>query len=47
MIVIESINKVERGTNAEENEGPAGGNEKDNVNEPAAANMGLEQSGSK
>lgn len=47
MTVIELINKVERGTNAEENEGPAGGNEKDNVNKPAAANVGLERSGSK
>lgn len=47
MIVIELINKVEIGTNAEENEGPAGGNKKDNVNEPAAASVELERSGSK
>lgn len=33
--------KKKRGTDVEENEGPADGNEEDNVNEPAAVRVGL------
>lgn len=42
------INKVKKeGLMWENNIGPAGGSEKDNLNEPAAANTGLECSGIK
>lgn len=38
---------IKRGIVAEENQGPAGGSKKDNVNEPTTANTEVEHSGSK
>lgn len=45
VVIIREVKK--RGIGAGENEGPAGGNEKDNVNEQEAASTELERSGSK